>query len=75
MSNVVEFRAHQIISHIDRIVKEQRHNIKTVYDIVAPMGFKTRMKTPISKMNFEQLDKLNEQMLAWVYDNKQEVAI
>jgi len=73
MSNVVDFRTHQMISRIDGLMKQQRQGIKTVYDIVVPMGFRTRMKTPISKMNIEQLDKLNEQMLAWVY--KQEVAI
>jgi hypothetical protein len=65
MSNVVDFRTHKMISRIDEIMEQQRQNVQTVYDLLVPEGFKTRMKTPISEMNFMQLDKLNEQMYKW----------
>ena len=69
MSNVVDFRAHKIMSRIDEIMEQQRQNVQTVYDLLVPEGFKTRMKTPISEMNLMQLDKLNEQMYKWFMED------
>jgi regulator of protease activity HflC (stomatin/prohibitin superfamily) len=68
MTNVVDFRTHQMISRIDGLMKQQRQSVQTVYDLVVPQGFRTRMKTPIGKMSLDQLDKLNEQMYDWLME-------
>jgi hypothetical protein len=80
MDNVVslaDYKIDKIANKIKGLVDIIREGAQGTYDIIAPLGFKTRRRipTPIAKMNLEQLDRFNEEMAVWIYKNCPEMLV
>lgn len=78
MGEVVSFsdyKMQKFVGVIKGLVETIRVDTQGVYDLIAPLGFKTRKRIPIAKMNMEQLDRFNEEMNAWIFKNYPEVML
>jgi hypothetical protein len=78
MGEVVSFAEHKMqkfVGIINGFVDAIRTDTQAMYDMIAPLGFKTRRRIPIAKMNIEQLDRFNDEMNAWAYKNYPELMV
>lgn len=76
MSNVVdlkEYKMNKLSFKLTNFVDNIRQNTRDMYDMLAPLGFKTRRRTPIEKMDIWTLVVFADEMNEWARKNRPEL--
>lgn len=70
-----DYKTQKFVGAIKGIVDTIRTDTQVMYDMIAPLGFKTRKRIPIAKMNIDQLDRFHDEMHVWIIKNYPEMML